>query len=135
MKQIRPTQLMRTLWRAQGKCCGVCGIPMVPASSTHPIWGWTIEHVWPRGRYPYQGEGNRLISHSVCNHAKGDRDPTEAELTLLTKVNTALGLELKPRMTSWSDEASGPTAMQLAFSRAGKKAVRSPIDWSKVKYA
>lgn len=118
IRPATPNALMLTLWRAQGRHCGVCGDPMVAVTFNHPTRGWTIEHVWPRARYRYQHEGNRFVSHSQCNHAKADRDPTRCELIILALVNAVLGLELTERCLSWRDEASGPTAMEAAFAKA-----------------
>lgn len=117
-RRARITPVMRSLWIAQGKRCGVCGIPMVPASSTHPLWGWTIEHVWPRARFNFHDEGNRFVSHDACNHAKGDRRPTGCEQIILAVVNAVLGHELTQRITSYSD-AAGPSPLAAAFQRAG----------------
>lgn len=109
----------RQLWRAQGKCCPICGVLMLPVHARHPTRGWSVEHVWPRSRYRHH-EGNLLISHVECNNAKGDRDPTGCELIILALANARLGMEpLDHRsIVRYADQISAPSALALALAQA-----------------
>ena len=109
---------MLTLWSAQGKCCAVCGVKMLPVHKAHPRRGWTLEHVWPRSRYSYHNEGNLLVTHVECNQGKGDRDPTGCEIILLAATNAALGHELTKRQLSYADHIYGPSALAVALEQA-----------------
>lgn len=113
----RGSDEMMLLWRAQGKCCAVCGDAMVPASIYHPTRGWTIEHVYPRSSKRYYADGNKLVSHSQCNWRKGDRQPTGCEVLLLHVVNEILGLELVEYPRCYIDTRIFPTALEIAFQR------------------
>lgn len=106
------------LWKAQGKCCAICGARMVPAHYQHSTRGWTIEHVWPRSRYSFHNEGNLLVSHAECNNEKGDRDPTGCEIVLLASVNATLGVELTKRQLCYADHVYGPSALAVALEKA-----------------
>jgi hypothetical protein len=105
-----------TLWRAQGKCCAVCGMKMVPGHMMHRTRGWTIEHVYPRSRYFLFNDGNQLISHAECNNRKGDRDPTGCEVILLYAVNAQLGLEIVEKARSYVDPIVAPSALAVALA-------------------
>lgn len=129
---VRAQMLTTRIWEAQGKCCSICGERMTPVHKFHPDRGWTIEHVFNRASKRFHTVGNKLVSHSECNHRKGDRDPTGCEVILLHAVNAKLGFELKPRppreyldRLPWPaarirfvDEVKGPSALALALQQA-----------------
>jgi hypothetical protein len=115
---MRARELPLTLWRAQGKRCAVCGCEMTPSHMAHPTRGWTIEHVYPRGRYFLYGEGNQLISHAECNNQKADRDPTGCEVILLHAVNAQLGLEIVEKPRCYVDPLDAPSALAVALQEA-----------------
>jgi hypothetical protein len=119
-KRERRRDLLMGLWRAQGKVCAVCGVGMIPVHYLHPKRGWSIEHVYPQGRYHFYNEGNRLLSHLECNHRKGERDPTGCEVLLLYATNAVMGTKLreKPLLLDVIYEPKRPTALTLAFQRA-----------------
>lgn len=76
----------------QGGVCALCGEEIdrgIPrSSSAHPDMA-TIEHVVPRahGGREYK---NKLVTHSRCNHAKGNAMPSSRELAWLAIVNARL---------------------------------------------
>lgn len=115
---IRVRPLLLALWEAQGKCCAVCGMKMTPSHMTHPTRGWTIEHVYPRGRYFLYSDGNQLISHAECNNRKGDRDPTACEILLLHAVNAKLELEIVEKQRCYIDPLTGPSVLATALQNA-----------------
>lgn len=118
-KQLSRQECMTSIWLAQGKHCPVCGEKMSPVTRKHRINFWTIEHVFPRRRYKHLN-GNTLVSHNLCNNEKGDRDPTGCELIILHLANARLGRELCARPAlDYRDEVSAPSALQLAFAKAG----------------
>lgn len=109
---LRP--LMLSLWEAQGKCCAVCGVKMIPKTLAR----WTIEHVYPRSRYFLYGDGNQLVSHYECNQRKAARDPTGCEIILLHAANAKLALEITEKPRSYVDPYNGPTALAVALEKA-----------------
>jgi hypothetical protein len=119
-KRERRRSLLMGLWRAQGKKCAVCGVGMLPVHYLHQKRGWSIEHVYPQGRYHFYNEGNRLLSHIECNNGKGERDPTGCEVLLLHSANAVMGIELreKPLLLQVIYEPKRPTSLTLAFQRA-----------------
>lgn len=82
------------IWRAQDKICFLCGEKMYPVSVKNPTHGWSIDHVRPKSAGNSRVR-NSLISHTRCNHDKGDRAPTACELLLLDVVNA--------KLTIWED--------------------------------
>lgn len=110
--------LIDAILRAQGGHCPGCGDRMYPVTRRHCTRGWTFEHVWPL-RYRYHHRGNLLVSHSLCNNRKADRDPTGCEVLLLAAVNAQLGFELRPRQLHFTDPTTAPSALALALARAG----------------
>jgi hypothetical protein len=109
------------IWKAQGKVCPICGVGMVPVHRHHPTSGWTIEHCWPRSRYRFEHRGNILVTHSRCNCAKGDRDPTGCELIMLEAVNATLGWKIEKLTTSYADVIESPSALALALIAAQER--------------
>jgi hypothetical protein len=115
---IRAQSETLAIWRAQGKCCAICGAGMVPVHMAHPSRGWTIEHVFHRASKRYYADGNKLVTHAECNNRKGDREPTGCEIILLHAVNAKLGFELTPYPRCYCDNVEAPSALAVALERA-----------------
>jgi len=80
--------------KAQGNMCPVCLGPFSMELHNHPL-APNFDHVWPRKGGTVErrgGWGNFLLTHTCCNEAKGDRNPTGCELLMLFAVNRAMGL-------------------------------------------
>lgn len=118
-KREKRRTLLKALWKAQGKHCPTCGVMMLPVHWLHPRRGWSIEHVYPQGRYRhYATPGNRLVTHIECNNTKADREPTGCEVITLLAANARLGIELTEKPLILTDVVVGSTALSLAFQRA-----------------
>jgi hypothetical protein len=128
-KSKRRGETMRTIWKAQGKGCAICGVHMMPVHKKHPRRGWTFEHVYNHASDRFHSEGNRLVTHVECNNAKADREPYPCEVLLLHAVNARLGLELTPRLKSWRDEKQGLSKLALELIRVnfGRRIVGAPL--------
>lgn len=108
---------MSKIWLAQGRRCPICGIEMLPVSRKHSTNFWTIEHVFPRRRYRHM-TGNTLVSHNICNNAKGDREPTGCELIILLVANARLGRTLSEQpLIEYRDEVSAPSSLALQLQK------------------
>ena len=107
------------LWKLQQKLCGICGRLLLRDERFHDLWGWNLDHVFPRSRYRRLGNrGNLLLTHIVCNGTKSDREPTGCEIILLHAVNVRLGHELvDPELREWRDETKAPSQIELAWQR------------------
>lgn len=89
-RQIINRMAKRQYWRAQDGRCGICGRPIRPAFGSPQL---TFDHVWPKSRTAgaFFPDGNYVLAHQACNHAKADRRPTPCEVLLLHAVNRRLG--------------------------------------------
>jgi 5-methylcytosine-specific restriction endonuclease McrA len=76
--------LVERIAEIQGHRCSLCGRSFGNGPDAP-----TVEHVVPRARGGRNAR-NRLVAHSACNNAKGDRMPSQRELVLLANVNAAL---------------------------------------------
>lgn len=114
---MRRTEEAIAIWEAQGKCCAICGVPMVPSHMHHPTRGWTFDHVFNHASRRYFADGNKLIAHSECNNIKADGEPSPEQVALLHEVNAKLGLELTERTHAYSDP-KGPSALAIALEQA-----------------
>lgn len=86
------------LWEAQDGKCICCGGPLLsrlrfPRSGDRD----TIDHVWPRQAYGFDGPGNVALMRWKCNNRKGGRLPTPELLRKLDDVNSRLGWPTKLR--------------------------------------
>lgn len=65
----------------QGGICFYCGKRVTRSGSvrTSP----NIDHVVPKSKGGLNSWDNVVASHLICNSAKGDRDPTHAEIVRL----------------------------------------------------
>lgn len=80
----------RVIWNAQGGRCHLCGHPLRQKWRSPEL---TFDHVWPKSRIAGANsfEGNIMLAHKDCNHAKGDRNPHPCEMLFLSAVNRRLG--------------------------------------------
>jgi 5-methylcytosine-specific restriction endonuclease McrA len=74
--------MFEMLRRLQGDACYICSEPFTTED------GPTQDHVIPRAKGGGHA-GNVLLAHLACNNAKGDRDPTPAELGALARIKRA----------------------------------------------
>ena len=86
------------LWEAQDGKCLRCGGPMV-SRNRFPRSGDrdTVDHVWPKGAYGWDGPGNVCLMHWKCNNRKGSRLPDDELMRKLHDINDRLDWPTKLR--------------------------------------
>src|SRR5690348_7169067 len=80
----------RLLLDAQGRKCSICHGRLDFGPFSGPI-SPTVEHVWPKSKFPGPAFGRVLLAHDKCNRHKADRLPSDEELAFLFAVNRRLG--------------------------------------------
>lgn len=80
---------MAILLEIQDHKCAYCFRDIVKGTKQKDPRHATLDHVWPRS-HSIRGSdeiGNLLAVCSFCNSSKGGRNPTDAELYVLSKVS------------------------------------------------
>jgi hypothetical protein len=87
----RRQKLKPILFEAQVGACACGSEPLPPPETWKGRLVVSLDHVYPRGRYPERGDrGNLLLTHAKCNELKANRMPTPEEVAFLERVNARM---------------------------------------------
>lgn len=93
MRSVKNTysqRIIRSLHRALGGCCYICG-------SNLNVFEITKDHVFPKSQ-GYSINANMMPAHFDCNNEKADREPTLAEIEISIAAYDSVGCVFDPRI-------------------------------------
>ncbi len=88
MKTVTRKRLVEE-W-ARERDCFWCDRPFAYRGKHAP----TLEHFIPRSRGGTDAQGNAVVAHRSCNHRRGNRLPTEAEMRRFVQFKGSAGIQV-----------------------------------------